>query len=77
MWTQILQEQSDLGPHCWTKRLLKHFSRRQKQMTFDVNDALRVNQQELVMKWLTLKAPTKKTASEKVVCLKSSAAIFY
>ena len=28
------QEQSDLGLHCLTKRLLKHFNRRQKQTTF-------------------------------------------
>ena len=37
----VLQEQSDLGLHCLTKRLLKHFSSRQKQMTFVVIGALR------------------------------------
>ena len=31
-----LQEQSDLGLHCFTMRLLKHFSRWQKQTTFVV-----------------------------------------
>ena len=30
------QQQSDLEPHCLSKRLQKHFSRRQKQMTFAV-----------------------------------------
>ena len=29
-----LQEQSDLDPHCLTRRLLKQFSRQQKQTTF-------------------------------------------
>ena len=46
MWTQIrllLQEQSNLGPHCLTKRLLKQFSRRQKQTTFVVIGVQRVN----------------------------------
>ena len=33
---------SDLGPHCLTKRLLKHFCRQQKQTTLGVIDALRV-----------------------------------
>ena len=42
MWTQILQEQSDLCLHCLTKILLKHFSRRQKQTTFVVIGALKV-----------------------------------
>ena len=39
----LLQEQSDLGPHCLTKRLLKHFRRQQKQMTFVVIGVLRGN----------------------------------
>ena len=46
MWTQIrvlLQEQSDLGLECLTKKLLKHFSRQQKQMTFDVIGTFRVH----------------------------------
>ena len=38
----LLQEQFDLGAHCLAKRLLKHFSRRQKQTTFVVIGALRV-----------------------------------
>ena len=29
-------EQSDLDPHCLTKRLFKHFNRQQKQTTFVV-----------------------------------------
>ena len=43
MWNQIrllLQEQSELGLHCLTKRLLKLFSRLQKQTTFVVMGAL-------------------------------------
>ena len=40
MWTQI--RQSDLGLHCLLERLLKHFSRRQKQTTFVVIGDLRV-----------------------------------
>ena len=36
-------EQSDLGPHCLPSRLLKHFSRREKQTTFVAIGALRVN----------------------------------
>ena len=46
MWTQIrllLQEQFDLDQHCLLKRLLKHFSRRQKQTTFVVIGDLGVN----------------------------------
>ena len=35
----LLQEQSDLGPHCLSKSQLKHFSRRQKQTTFVVPGA--------------------------------------
>ena len=31
-----------MGPHCLPYRLLKHFSRREKQTTFVANDALRV-----------------------------------
>ena len=45
MSTQIrllLYEQSNLGLYCLFERLLKHFSRRQKQMTFVVIDVLRV-----------------------------------
>ena len=45
MWTQIrllLQEQSDLGLHYLSNRLLKHFSRQQKKMKFVVNGALKV-----------------------------------
>ena len=34
--------QSDLGPHCLPLRLLKHFSRREKQTTFVAIGALRV-----------------------------------
>ena len=30
----LLQEQSDLNLHCLTKKLLKHFSRLQKQIVF-------------------------------------------
>ena len=37
------QEQSDLGLHCFPKRLLKHFSRSQKLTMFVVDGALRVN----------------------------------
>ena len=29
-----LQEQCDLGPHCFSKRLQKYFSKRQKHTTF-------------------------------------------
>ena len=36
-------DQSDLGLHCLTNMLLKHFSRRLKQMTFVVIGTLRVN----------------------------------
>ena len=32
-----------MGPHCLSKRLLIHFSRREKQTTFVVIGALRVN----------------------------------
>ena len=32
-----------MGPHCLSQRLLKHFSRREKQTTFDAIGALRVN----------------------------------
>ena len=35
-------QQSDLGPHCLPWRLLKHFSRREKQTTFVAIGALRV-----------------------------------
>ena len=35
-------EQSDLGSHCLPQRLLKHFSRREKQTTFVVIGAFRV-----------------------------------
>ena len=40
-------EQSDLGRHFLSKRLLKHFSRRKKQTTFVVIAAFRVNVVEL------------------------------
>ena len=46
MCTQIrllLQEQSDLGLNCLSKRLLKHFIRRQNQTTFIVIGTLKVN----------------------------------
>ena len=43
MWTQIRLLQSDLSLHCLFERLLKHFSRRQKQSNFVVIGALRVN----------------------------------
>ena len=33
---------SDLGPHCLPKRLLKHYSRREKQTIFVVIGALRM-----------------------------------
>ena len=36
------KEQSDLGLHCMMERLLKQFSRRQKQRTFVVIGVLRV-----------------------------------
>ena len=45
MWTQIrllLQEQSDLGLHGLSKRLLKNFSRRKNQTTVVEIVALRV-----------------------------------
>ena len=35
--------QPDLGLHCLLERLLKHFSRRQKQTTFVVIGVFRVN----------------------------------
>ena len=38
------QTAPDLGPNCLSKRLLKHFSRREKQTTFVAIGALRVNQ---------------------------------
>ena len=38
----MLEEQSDLGLHFLTKRLLKHFNRSQKQTAFVVIVALRV-----------------------------------
>ena len=44
MWTKIrllLREQSGLGLHCSSKRLLKQFSRRQKQASFVVIGANR------------------------------------
>ena len=37
-------EQSDLGPHCLSLPLLKHFRRREKQTTFVAIGALRVNE---------------------------------
>ena len=37
------QEQSDLGSHCLPKKVLKHFSRREKQTTVVAIGALRVN----------------------------------
>ena len=44
--TAPIYEQSDLGPqwtpHCLPKRLLKHFSRREKQTTYVGIGALRV-----------------------------------
>ena len=40
--TAPIQEQSDLGPHCLPQRLLKYFSRREKQTTFVAIGALRV-----------------------------------
>ena len=36
-----MYEQSNLGPHCLPQRLLKHFSRREKQTTFVAIGALR------------------------------------
>ena len=36
-------DQSDLGLHCLLERLLKHFSRREKQATIVVIGVLRVN----------------------------------
>ena len=36
-------EQTVLGPHCLPWRLLKHISRREKQITFVAIGALRVN----------------------------------
>ena len=36
------EEQSDLGQHCLPEKLLKHFSRREKQTTFVAISALRV-----------------------------------
>ena len=36
------KQQSDLGLHCLTERVLKHFSRQQKGTTFVVIGALRV-----------------------------------
>ena len=45
MWTLIrllLQEQSDLGPHCLQKRLLNH-KQMTKQTTVVVIGSLRVN----------------------------------
>ena len=35
-------DQTDMGPHCLSKRLLKKFSRQQKQTTFVVIGPLRV-----------------------------------
>ena len=35
-------KQSDLGPHCLPMRLVKHFSRQEKQTTFVAIGALRV-----------------------------------
>ena len=35
--------QSDLGPHCLSKRLLIHFNGREKQKTFVVIGALMAN----------------------------------
>ena len=42
---------SDLGLHCLTKRLLKHFSRRQKQTTFVVIGALRFKAFNMLYGW--------------------------
>ena len=39
----LLCEKYDLGLHCLTKMLLKHFTRRQKQTSFEVNGVLKVN----------------------------------
>ena len=39
-------EQSYLGPHCLSKRLLKHFSRREEQTTFVAIGALRVKEEK-------------------------------
>ena len=80
MWTQIkmlIQEQFDMGLHCLTKRLLKHLGGQQKQTTFVVIGALRVNKIICysVIRFfynarcisLTLKSP-RKNASENIVC---------
>ena len=37
-----LRSDSDLGPHCLPLKLLKHFSRREKQTSFVAIGALRV-----------------------------------
>ena len=42
------QARSDLGP-LFVKKLLKHFSRRQQQMSFVVIDPLRVNKEKLCL----------------------------
>ena len=39
---EVLLEQSDLGPHCFSKGFLKHFFKRQNQTTFAVIAALRI-----------------------------------
>ena len=46
MWNQIrlpLREQSDLGLNCVSNRLLKHFSRRQKQMIIVIGGSVVVD----------------------------------
>ena len=39
---RVYPNQFNLGPHCLSKRLLKHFSRLEKQTTFVASGALRV-----------------------------------
>ena len=46
--------QSDLGPHCLSKRLLKHFRRREKQANFVAIGALRVECDFLYMHYKNL-----------------------
>ena len=42
--------QSELGQHCLSQRLLKHFSRREKQTTFIAIGALRVKNLKFFLK---------------------------
>ena len=67
--TAPIKEQSDLGPHCLPWRLLKHFSRREKQTTFVAIGTLRVKALHTV--WHQVSQPLNNSLSEATLsCIK-------